>query len=402
MKRGSVAELRVVLDTSALYTGSANYFVRKEVADLITQHRDLPDLRIAWYVPSVVKDERHFQMISEAQRFLDPIAKLERLLGHNLNITTDILDSRVLEAIEKQVGEHTINVLPLQPAKIDWTRLAADAAFRRAPFSSGEKEKGFRDALVVEAFVQLVTESPTSPSTCRVVLVSGDELLRKAASDRIPNAQNVYVLESVDALKGLINTLGSAVDEHFIAAIQPKAERLFFGPGDQETLYYRWQISTALNEKLTAAPIVLPNGAERYAVENWSISPPRFLRKERQRISWASRFGAQLRAVRMVHASSPQRTRIILPGIEPESPIGDSLQSSMVSVPSSSANIRVDKDFWGDVSNLNRVWLSTGGHEQTVGSGLATIDVNWTVSVTTALGLKSPKLDTLSFVEVVW
>lgn len=68
MPKHKPLELRVVLDTNALYTGSANYFIRKEVADLIAQHQNLPDLNISWYLPGIVRDERHFQMLTEAQK----------------------------------------------------------------------------------------------------------------------------------------------------------------------------------------------------------------------------------------------------------------------------------------------------------------------------------------------
>jgi len=63
-------ELTVVLDTNALYTGSASYFVRKEVADLIEQHSTQPDLRIRWVVPEAVRHERQFQMLQEAAQML--------------------------------------------------------------------------------------------------------------------------------------------------------------------------------------------------------------------------------------------------------------------------------------------------------------------------------------------
>ena len=135
-------ELRVVLDTNPLYTASASYLIRKEVTDLIAQHKNVPGLRVTWHLPSVVRDERHFQMRTEAHKFLDAIGKLERLLGHNLNITRDILDTRVREAIDRQVGEHGLTVITFDPTSVDWERLVADAAFRRPPFQIGEKEKG--------------------------------------------------------------------------------------------------------------------------------------------------------------------------------------------------------------------------------------------------------------------
>ncbi len=117
-------------------------------------------------------------------------------------------------------------------------------------FNMGEKEKGFRDAVILETFVQIVSGSPTSPATARVVLVSNDQLLRKAAEARLCASTNVHILESVDALKGLINILASTVDEEFIAAIRDKAEHLFYKPNDKSTLYYKASVGAALNQAL--------------------------------------------------------------------------------------------------------------------------------------------------------
>jgi hypothetical protein len=39
--------------------------------------------------------------------------------------------------------------------KVDWNRLIENAVTRRAPFEEGEKEKGFRDALIYECLLQL-------------------------------------------------------------------------------------------------------------------------------------------------------------------------------------------------------------------------------------------------------
>jgi hypothetical protein len=134
--------LQVVFDTNALYTGSASYFVRKEVADLIQQNSKLPDLTIRWIVPEVVRHERQFQMLQEASQMLPTIERLERLLGHNLNITKEILETRVREAVDRQVQEHAIVVQPLNSANVDWPRVVLDAAYRRPPFQLGEQGEG--------------------------------------------------------------------------------------------------------------------------------------------------------------------------------------------------------------------------------------------------------------------
>lgn len=155
-------ELRVVLDTNALYTGSASYFLRKEVGSLIEQHRALPDLTIHWIIPEIVRQERQFQMLQAALQFLPAIEKIERLLGHNLNITRDILEMRVREAIDRQIDQYGITIQSLNPSNVDWKRLIDDASYRRPPFEPGDKEKGFKDAIIIETFVQIVAISPAS------------------------------------------------------------------------------------------------------------------------------------------------------------------------------------------------------------------------------------------------
>jgi PIN domain len=152
-------ELEVVFDTNVLYTGSASHFLRKEVSDLIDQNSNIPDRTIRWTVPEVVRHERQYQMPDKAYEMLPTIQRLERLLGHNLNITKEILDARVKEVVDHQVQQYHINVRTLDPAGVDWPRVMLDAAYRKPPFQSGEKEKGFRDALILETFMQIVGSS---------------------------------------------------------------------------------------------------------------------------------------------------------------------------------------------------------------------------------------------------
>jgi hypothetical protein len=147
-------ELNIVLDTNALYNGSANYFLKREVADLV-KSQSAPDLTLKWIVPEIVRHERQFQMTGRALGMLPTIERLERLLGHNLNITKDILEVRVREAVDKQVADFGLLVCPLDVPNVDWQRLMMDAAYRKPPFQPGETEKGFRDAVILETFVEV-------------------------------------------------------------------------------------------------------------------------------------------------------------------------------------------------------------------------------------------------------
>jgi hypothetical protein len=393
----------VVLDTSALYTGSASYFLRKEVGDLIREHAQLPDLRVQWYVPEVARHERQFQMLQEAYTFRPTVERLERLLGHNLNITPDILDMRVREAVERQILEYGLIVHTLDTANVDWPRVILDATYRRAPFQTGEKEKGFRDALILETLVQIAADTPTSPSVARLAFVSADQLLRDAALARTAAASNVHVLESVDALKGLINTLGSAVDEQFIAAVRQRAADSFYRSNDESSLYYKASVGTALQQALKDAPIQLPVGADRYRLDGWNLALPRFVSKQGQRINWATRFEARLKAVKTVPSTAWKPS----PGIVLSSTgltSGPPAEKSEGILTFGSAKWPVVSDWVSSTEHVfptGTQWVFSGD-EQTVTTGTAVFDVSWGVSVATSGLLTKAALTSVDFVEVVW
>jgi hypothetical protein len=58
-------QLRVVLDTNVLYTGSASDLVRQEIATVIQQTK-YADLEVVWYLPDIVRHERQYQMQKRA------------------------------------------------------------------------------------------------------------------------------------------------------------------------------------------------------------------------------------------------------------------------------------------------------------------------------------------------
>jgi hypothetical protein len=399
--------LRVVLDTSALFTATASTFLRREVSELITEAERTSSLAISWYVPSVVRHERHFQMLMEARKYLPTIEKLERLLGHNLNITDHILELRVKEAVDSQVKELNLIVLEFDPKSVDWVQLSEDAVFRRPPFQPGEKEKGFRDALILESFVQLVQASPTTSVAARMILVSGDGLLREAAQARTSRFANVYVLDSVDALKGLINTLDSTADEGFIALLQEQAGKIFFVPGEEANLYHKAGVQGQLDHALRNGITSLPNSAERYDTLEWSLNPPRFVSKQGQKIVWVSRFEASLRAVRSPQTSVtfPQAGTLLSPSVM--IPTTSQIQ---VTPPAGSAfsTLEFAPSIWPagsfstqDYSGPTR-GLLTSFMDQTVATGKASLDVMWSTSLTAGGSLTRPKVNEVVVVEVVW
>jgi hypothetical protein len=100
------------------------------------------------------------QMQAEALKLRSAINRIERLLDHNLALTDQILSDRVETKINEKEKTLDLHELKLDHIKVDWSTLIHAASYRLPPFSPGEKEKGFRDAIVAESFLQLVADSP--------------------------------------------------------------------------------------------------------------------------------------------------------------------------------------------------------------------------------------------------
>lgn len=305
------SQLKVVLDTNALYVapnnlGSASDLVRQEISNLISQSK-YPDLDIHWYLPEMVRHERQYQMQTEALKLRSAIDKIERLLDHNLALTDAVLLNHVKTRIDEKAGGLGLQELRLDYACVDWARIADAAAYRKPPFQTGEKEKGFRDALIAESFLQLVENSPRTPNLCRVVLVTADSLLRQAVSERISNSSNASVLAGSEELKGLINTIVSNVGEEFINQIKPKARKLFFVSSEnKETIFYKETIRERLEETFKSELEFKPPSTVFRRNKTWQIEQPNFSRKEGRRIFWTSRIEIELEAGTVTRQDEPK------------------------------------------------------------------------------------------------
>lgn len=413
-------ELRVVFDTNVLYTGSASDLLRQEAATLIAQSI-FPDLEVTWYLPEVVRHERQYQMQKRALELLSSVAKLERLLGHNLNITDAMLIEQVQRAAQKRQTELRLVPLKLDYGRVDWDRLVLDAVYRRPPFEEGQTEKGFRDALVVESFMQLAADSPRSAKVCRLILVTDDGLVTEAAQSRIASLTNTRVVPSLEELKGPINTLASEVEESFIAALKPRAEKLFFVPKDETTLYYKEHVRDRLRDKFKKELSALPPGATRRTNGTWRISPPNFDKKARQRVFWRSSIQIEAEAAKTVsggpQVTFPEEPGIRLGAMSEHGWLGALLShgsSPTVSIePPSSLPIVVGRGShsWdpasspipGSLESISRILAQAPSTRSiTTHKGVDKFEVLWSVDVTVKRGFRRQSIDDVRHVEAVW
>lgn len=400
-------QLKVVFETNVLYNGSASDLVQQEASNLISESI-FPDLEIHWYLPEIVRHERQYQMQKRALDLLLPIAKVERLLGHKLAITEEILLDSVQKAVAQRKTELGLLDLHLDDTRVDWNRVLMDAVYRKPPFQDGEKEKGFRDCVIVECFLQLVADSPKTPDLCRVVLLTGDKLLSKAVQDRNVGSTNATVLSSIEELKGLINTLVSRVDETFLALLKPKAQNLFFVSDGQSTLFYKEQIREKLTEKFAAEMTALPPGATNRSNGTWRIHPPNFVKKDRRRIQWSSRISIEAEASRTTAQSAVSYF--------PATNLASTLNEGWMSKPSMKIATYSDLISY---QNTGAASLASGmgnvqpagylsdmlvnvGNELKTHKGTDLYEILWSADVTTSRDLRRPSIDELRHLEPIW
>lgn len=304
-KKKQIPELKVLFDTNVLYTQAASDLVKPEVAALIDEHSTYIDHKITWHIPDIVRHERQYQMIKAGTSLIPSINKLEKLLGHNLAINENTLKEQVIRIVNSQLSAMRLNLVTVEASRVNWDKMMLDAAYRQPPFDPGEREKGFRDALVIESLLQLIHQSPVTPAVCRVVMVSEDKLTSEAAKSACISFPNVRILNTLEELRGLINTLVSAVDERFVEEMQSKAQPYFFVKEDKSTLYYKEELRSKIKDKFSVELDATPEGITEAEADTWYIGNPRFVKKEGQRVFWVSRIEATFFGYKTEHKFPP-------------------------------------------------------------------------------------------------
>lgn len=369
-------ELKVVFDTSALYTGSASDLFNTKIESLIKEYSQVADLKVSWYFPKVVITEREYQMLEKGKEILPSIQKLERLLGHNLNITEDIIHERINSTISQQLTAYAINILALDISIVNWDKVIHSALYRIPPFEKGEREKGFRDALIVETFLQLVELSPKSPQSCRVVFVAGNGPLIKALSKATETMNNVNIYNDIENVKSLINTLASSVREELINKIKQKVQNYFFEKENKESLYFKEEVFEKIENLYDDRLKELPAYGETRKNETRYISAPRFVSKKKQRITWKTRINVVSKAYKKIKPTYQKSLGVL-----------NALRHTE----------------GADVSSDPLEMLGFGlEKEELVAEGRTTFEVTWSITVTTRHHLTNPKIESIDFIEINW
>lgn len=378
-KKKAKPKLCVTFDTNVLYNQIAHELVRSEVRDLIRRNSNHADIDIHWHIPRLVVDERRHQMQKRAFESIPAIEKLERLLGHNLNITREILTERVNFAIDRQLGELGLEVIDLDTSKVAWEQIIDRSVRRLPPFAPGENEKGFRDILIAEAFLQLVERSPNSPSVCRLAIVTDDSLLSDFISELTSTLKNVRVLKDIDELGSLINTLVSEVTEEFVENLKEKAKTCFFEKDNPNSLWYKdnlyGRITRDFHEQLAAKPEATLSRRNK----GWIVGDVVFVKKHRQRTFWMTPIDVKAKL-----SALENRTPALTTGL--------GMAVSGLNEPQLSAS---GLNYLTGLTPAMPEWVEKSG-------GTTRFEVHWSANLTQAGKFTSARVDQIIFVSTKW
>ena len=255
VKRKSPVPRIVTLDTNILWHQDKSFIVSPDFEAFWTKNSKLIPLELV--ISDVVLGELKFQQATSAVKKLkiitDSFLQISKITGnqHNHKISDDILRDQVCAKIDRWLEELGGSVEPIPHSEIDWQMLASAAIWRQSPFTfdtdNSKNEKGFRDALILETVMKIVSRNRTTNK--KVVFVCHDTLLREAFKARVVNENHVQVFETLNDLEADIHLNQQDLTEKFVKEIQYRAAQKFWDRDTASGIYVKDEIYKSILSK---------------------------------------------------------------------------------------------------------------------------------------------------------
>ncbi|WP_296650412.1 PIN domain-containing protein [Paraburkholderia sp.] len=284
--------LSVVFDTNAIFNKEFDALVSQATRDVIAQHSNHGDLGVRWVIPEIVRGEREYQMRNEYRGISSHVTRAESLFGQEWGITQEAVEQRIAARITEELTAQRIEVVPCDTGRVDWADVMRRACFREPPFERGQTEKGFRDAVVCETFVQLATDLVGGDTA---VLVSNDRLIKQYIESRGVQGNRARVVDDLKALDDEIQLRVANVDENTQALIEQSAQRLFYpggNPVDPRCLWKREELYEKIMVQFGERLKQVPMGFE-YVFIGHEIWNPRLASKNGGRVHFESVYAVE-------------------------------------------------------------------------------------------------------------
>jgi len=228
---GKVLKPQVVaVDTNTLYHDDPKPAASPQFDKLWEGNKTLTEMTLV--IPEVVRGELLYQQTTLAlqsyRQAQNEAGTLGRITGANYPIEwrEDVIRADVAKKIDGWIAAKGATVAPLVHEKIDYKEISRRAVWREPPFTGDPKakEKGFRDALVLES---VVTVFMADASDADLVFLTGDKQLQKAAIERLSGNSRVHYFPDADAFFGDLRLTLETQTRKFHNALQREATEGF-------------------------------------------------------------------------------------------------------------------------------------------------------------------------------
>jgi hypothetical protein len=151
----------VILDSNCILSPDERKLVNPRIETTLRDCRKL--YPIDAFVPRIVLSEIAYRKCISSERLLSKTQHSAAGLAQILKVETlgkPITPPPIRNNLYRQYltwcSRNNVTAVRVPVEKINWKRLITDAVQRRAPFSQGDSEKGFRDALILQSAVSVV------------------------------------------------------------------------------------------------------------------------------------------------------------------------------------------------------------------------------------------------------
>lgn len=268
----------VIVETNILWHEDKKYVVNPDFDNFWKEQ--CSNFNLELYVPEVVKGELLFQQSTSAikarkrvDEYMDKVNLItEKRYRHqikNEGIKTHV-ESRFNKWLKSAGGK--IIVTPFR--RIKWKDLLQAAIWRKPPFEYNEKEKdkekGFRDAVILETVVDFCNNDTRDIS---IIFICADELLRETSAKRLSEETRFTSFESTEEFGSYLKLTQEELTNQFIRSILRKASEKFFKRDDPNSLFNQDDLHKIIVEKYRGY-FNDPTLSEKVEIGSlWSVGP---------------------------------------------------------------------------------------------------------------------------------
>jgi hypothetical protein len=207
------------------------------------------DCNLRLFIPQIVLGElqfQHFRRTTDSFNHINnEIKQIAKVACKKYihNITRPKLKQQINNKFSRWILSKRAEVLRVPTEGVDWNRLVDMAIWRIPPFSYEEKEKGFRDSLIMETVVSFYK---TGSAGTNVAFICGDTLLSTAVQARLKGKPNFSIYAALTDFENYLKLQKQEFKKGFIVEVLKNASAKFFQPNNPKTIYYKENIREKL------------------------------------------------------------------------------------------------------------------------------------------------------------